>query len=290
MDKIRIKWLDIPNVTAPTPSIYRYRWKPTDPQPQAPNWDNGYTTHVGTEQADATVVTTADRSPTRRQRPGKPECRDPIKLEPLALAPPLAKALRSLGPSASRKSTLTPSAEYPGFFECTMSEQGVIVVGLPHKVDTSSFIMIPGRPIRLSDVAFPDAEGRLEILAGAVQDVLGFWDAGRSMYDWLGPGPTLRLAGLGPDTWPGALGKQPETCVKKEGGDPMLLYEFVHAVLAQFMEWWNREVALRRKAGPQATLGPDTLDLDQIRLIALRRQRIALGVYEWLPQLEVVVD
>ncbi|KAI0640441.1 hypothetical protein C8Q79DRAFT_996063 [Trametes meyenii] len=221
MDKIKARWLDIPNVTAPTPSIYRYRWKPATPQPQALARVDGHTTRTGIEQADGAVVATGDNSPTRRHRPGKPESRDPIKLEPLALAPPLARALRSLGPPATKKSTLIPSAEYPGFFECTMGEQGVIVVGLPHRVDTTSFIMVPGGPIRLSEVAFPDAEGRLEILAGAVQDVLGFWDAGRSMYDWLGPGPTLRLAGLGligVCSGPGLLENNPKLVSRRKAG------------------------------------------------------------------------
>ena len=35
-------------------------------------------------------------------------------------------------------------------------------------------------------------------------------------------------------------------------------------------------------------IGPGTIPLENLVLVAIRRRHIALGVYEWLPELEVV--
>ena len=40
-------------------------------------------------------------------------------------------------------------------------------------------------------------------------------------------------------------------------------------------------------ARPVGVVGPSSVSLNNVYLVALRRKRLALGVYEWLPQLEV---
>ncbi|KAM5539756.1 hypothetical protein V8D89_006569 [Ganoderma adspersum] len=138
--------------------------------------------------------------------------------------------------------------------------------------------------------------------------------------DWcvchLVPGPTVRIAGIGAE-WPGTFVEQPGYPARKEVGSGSECFTFgklCQLVVGHFLTWWTNEVHIlyahghlflrfcsfqqesraekMRTSGIRLerfplVLGPGTMPLENLVLVAIRRRHIALGVYEWLPEIEV---
>ncbi|KAI0705665.1 hypothetical protein C8Q76DRAFT_751872 [Earliella scabrosa] len=103
-------------------------------------------------------------------------------------------------------------------------------------------------------------------------------------------GPTVRMADVGQE-WPGALLYLPGGPDPKCKDTCYTLAKLVQHVLDHFLTWWMYESARVQEDSSTASLpvpvGPGVVSLDEVYLVALRRRHIALGVYEWMPEIEV---
>ncbi|PIL29333.1 hypothetical protein GSI_09384 [Ganoderma sinense ZZ0214-1] len=125
--------------------------------------------------------------------------------------------------------------------------------------------------------------------------------------DWcvchLVPGPTIRIAAIGAE-WPGTFVEQPGYPARKqaraEGGkeECFTFGMLCQLVVEHFLTWWTNEQERRaeRMRASENSLeqfpfvpGPGMIPLKKLILVAIRRRHIALGVYEWLPEIEVAL-
>ncbi|KAI1790063.1 hypothetical protein LXA43DRAFT_529814 [Ganoderma leucocontextum] len=112
-------------------------------------------------------------------------------------------------------------------------------------------------------------------------------------------GPTVRIAGIGAE-WRGSFVEQPGYPVQKQGSECFTFGKLFQLVVEHFLTWWINEKESRAKRISEEVRqlerlrvplvpGPGTIPLENVVLVAIRRRHIALGVYEWSPEIEVTL-
>ncbi|KAI0800057.1 hypothetical protein C8Q74DRAFT_388648 [Fomes fomentarius] len=200
-------------------------------------------------------------------------------------APPSAPGL---APSTTAAYSLRPAIFSPRASRPPCWPQ-TIPIPLHAKVDCHYFLRVASngsRGVCLAhlDTTFNGAEPRVGL--ASIREKMDWADTCLCSHTM---GPTVRMADVGKE-WAGSFRYMERCPIPKTDEACFTFGRLAQFVIDHFLAWWACEKAARAEEEDEYDpdwLGPGTVPLDKVYIVALRRRHLAFGVFEWMPEIEI---